>query len=169
MRHISDDEMQAYLDQSDFSEKDNLKHHLRTCSWCRNRFRQYQQLYEGLGKDSGYKLPEGFSDSVMARLSIVSSVSSVHRQLNVLWGSLGLIATLCLVWYFIDLESLAVCFTRPFTPLVQVGQVILLQIRDFLSIADGYAVPLVASGLIILGVAVVDRLLLYFRYKQFCL
>ncbi|RKX30019.1 MAG: hypothetical protein DRP47_00155 [Candidatus Zixiibacteriota bacterium] len=169
IRHLTDEELQSYLDRGDTCEVEHLETHMRSCKLCQDRFSQYQRLYAGLEQDNGYELSPGFSETVMTRLAIAAPEISTSRPRELLWAGVGLIATLCLVGYFIDLESIILSLARSFAPLYHVEQTVLTQIKDSLTATEGYPMPLLFSGLILLGVSVADSLLLSLRSKNICL
>jgi predicted anti-sigma-YlaC factor YlaD len=70
VRHLTDDEIQAYLDLRAEGLAPDLMDHLETCGTCRAAVRAYQALYARLADDRGFEAPPGFAANVIARLNL---------------------------------------------------------------------------------------------------
>ncbi|MFH1373792.1 MAG: hypothetical protein ABII79_08360 [bacterium] len=68
MKHLTDDEIQSYL-QRDRSDKwAHVENHLGTCADCRKQFLLYEKLGEMVLSTSSNPIPNGFKKIVMRRL-----------------------------------------------------------------------------------------------------
>ena len=68
IKHISDDEIQSFLDGIDMENRALIQEHLDSCSLCQNNLKTYQQLYQSISSAEISELSPDFSDRVMAEL-----------------------------------------------------------------------------------------------------
>jgi hypothetical protein len=68
LRHITDEEIQDYLDGNIPEENKYIQEHLKACERCRKALLEYQSLYLGLKKDQGFELPASFPKTVISKL-----------------------------------------------------------------------------------------------------
>ena len=68
MRHLSDDEIQTYLDGGARGLAPNLRHHLDTCSRCQEELRAYRAVYTQLADDTMFQAPSTLATAVLAKL-----------------------------------------------------------------------------------------------------
>ena len=70
MRHLTDEEIQAYLDGSSREAETDLRHHLETCQHCRRALADYRALYRGLADDAAFLSPQDLAESVLTRMGL---------------------------------------------------------------------------------------------------
>jgi len=105
-RHLTENELQSYLD-SDISENQEwIEAHLEFCEECREELAQYQQLYLGLNEDVGFKLPPEFADSVISRIPEPAALPRQRRFLNVFASISGAVAGVAVLLHFTGLGAL---------------------------------------------------------------
>jgi predicted anti-sigma-YlaC factor YlaD len=66
LRHLNDEDIQAYLDGQLAHRAILIERHLQECDSCRARVEQYQPVFEALKLDTMPSLVPGFPDRVMA-------------------------------------------------------------------------------------------------------
>lgn len=103
MNHLSDEEIQKYLDKDSGLNRADIEKHLKTCNSCRTNFIAYKQLYTNLEDETGFMLSANFSESVVSRIK-----KSKEKTSNFFEGMLLTIAGLFsigLVFYFTNLGN----------------------------------------------------------------
>jgi archaellum biogenesis protein FlaJ (TadC family) len=68
MNHLSDEDLQKYLDKDPELNKAQFDRHLKACDHCRKNYIIYKQLYAGLANEAGFMLSANFSESVVSRI-----------------------------------------------------------------------------------------------------
>jgi hypothetical protein len=68
--HLSDTQIQSYLDNNTGSEISHIETHLRQCSRCRLELDLYRELYLNLEKDVLPALPADFATKVISGLPV---------------------------------------------------------------------------------------------------
>lgn len=112
LKHVTDEQIQDYLDGKLSMEKHWIPTHLESCDFCKKQLNQYQNLYAALGKERNFKLSPNFSDSVVARLQEVSAAAFKLRVWHIELSILGLIIGMGAALYFIELKPLLGIFTQ---------------------------------------------------------
>jgi len=99
MKHLSDEEIQIYLDKSDSSKRTEIHEHLTACRTCRGRVKQYERLYSRLSTlDIAHTLPPDFAPSVMEKVKVSST--SGFAWLDYLLFALGSIGSIAMTLYY---------------------------------------------------------------------
>jgi hypothetical protein len=113
LKHLTDDEIQNYLDGNLPEEKTLwIKHHLESCSACRQALEQYKSLYEGLQEEKGFELSKGFAKTVLKQIPTEPETESHFSFLNTLLVVLGIMVPLGVILYLLDLGSLGRAFSQ---------------------------------------------------------
>ncbi|MDZ7263997.1 MAG: zf-HC2 domain-containing protein, partial [candidate division KSB1 bacterium] len=81
--HLSDDQIQDFLDQN-LSQEDRLlvNEHLRNCQQCQNELSRYQRLYMALNQETVIELSPAWSAAVMKRIRAEVRKIVLRRFLN---------------------------------------------------------------------------------------
>jgi hypothetical protein len=107
LRHLTDEEIQEYLDGNLSQQKTFLvKRHLETCPICQESVKRYQSLYAGLASDEGFDLPYDFAKSVVSRLPVEAHVKSHFNFANIFLAVSGIIVALSIAVRYLDLKPL---------------------------------------------------------------
>jgi hypothetical protein len=104
VRHLTDDEIQEYLDNTLIS---TLAAHIQNCDACEEQIQQYKNLYAGLKKETSFSMPPTFAQMVIDRIKHASEEAFSVRVLPLLMAFVGLIVGLGATFYFIGIEKLA--------------------------------------------------------------
>jgi anti-sigma factor RsiW len=104
-RHLTDDELQSYLDGHPLSDREWVEKHLRVCDRCREELARYEQLYMELAEDKGHELSPDFADSVISRLPERPAPRPRWQPAHILALILGAIAGLSALAYFVGLKA----------------------------------------------------------------
>jgi len=67
--HLTDEQIQAYLDKQENYDSKTTKDHLNVCMSCRRRVEEYGELYTALNTDLFTSLPKNFSEQVVSAVS----------------------------------------------------------------------------------------------------
>ena len=106
MRHLTDDEIQAYMDGSAPTLDPDLKTHLETCRLCQDALRQYRMLYEGLADDTVYEIPPDLAQTVVSRLGLEPSSRRAAFPADVVLVAGAIIAAVAVALNFLDFMPL---------------------------------------------------------------
>jgi hypothetical protein len=67
--HLSEEQIQLYLDKQDRQNIESLEAHLKTCPSCMKSIEEYKHLYEALNMDPFPSLSNDFSEQVVSKIS----------------------------------------------------------------------------------------------------
>lgn len=100
--HLTDSQIQEYLDHSGHVSRKQLLEHVDQCQACSQKLKQYQSLYAGLSLEPATQLPADFA-SLTAKAAMLQKTKSRLNLSNdvLLIGGLGLV-TLGASAFFID-------------------------------------------------------------------
>jgi len=159
-RHMTDDEILAYLDQG-ASSLDRVFHtHLDQCEDCRARVEQYRSLYSSLEEDREFQLSPGFSGTVVARVAAENSLAAGRPWGSILLTAAGIAVGIGLAAYFIDFGPLLSRFAAIFQPSIDAGARIVGETETTVKGADSNSgVIILISALILVAIAGADHLL----------
>jgi len=111
-RHLTDEEIQDYLDGNLQSENRLSEEHLQTCQLCQNTMEEYNRLYEELKVDEGFELSPGFLESVLSRLKKEkASTSSLSLAEILILGMMAVVALFTTI-YFVNWASFGQVISR---------------------------------------------------------
>ena len=106
MRHLTEQEIQTYLDGVGPENRARVEEHVAACPGCRKALEEYRVLYSGLADDSAFKEPAGLSRKVLAVIEGKRYQSSLPvLQDTLLLVSVVVSATVGLLW-LVDLRGL---------------------------------------------------------------
>lgn len=103
MNHLTDDDIQKYLDKESGQDRAEIEKHLKSCEGCRQNHLLYKKLYTGLADETGFMLSANFSESVVSRVKKSKEKSSDFFE-SVLLAIAGLFS-LGLIFYFTNLSE----------------------------------------------------------------
>lgn len=165
MMHLSDTEIQDYVDGNITDEQSEIIAHLGTCQLCMKKLRQYEVLSESLKTDFTPALSSNFADSVVTRIQTESeavSRRSVRSVLIPLLGALGGLGALIMSVYLTPfLDSFAI------DKLGGHVEKILLSVAEKLAGSINVdATMIVSVGLILLFVGIVDFMIRRHKHRH---
>lgn len=106
LRHLTDEEIQDFLDGNIPEEKKYIQEHLRTCERCRNALQEYKSLYFGLKNDQGFELAARFPQAVLSKLPKEQTAVSRPKYYEFLLIIIGIAVAGYVSLQFIDLRPL---------------------------------------------------------------
>ncbi|MFQ5823129.1 MAG: anti-sigma factor family protein [bacterium] len=106
LRHVTDEEIQEYLDGKLSMENRWIPTHLENCEFCKKQLSQYQNLYVALNREINFSLSPNFSESVIARIHKDFAVTFKIRVWHIVLSAFGLMIGAGTALYFIELKPL---------------------------------------------------------------
>ena len=82
MNHLSDEQIQEYLDKRESEGRPEIDTHLHTCPVCIQTLQQYQEIYQQLRRDPIPDLSKDFSGQVLKK------IKAENRQETNLWENI---------------------------------------------------------------------------------
>jgi hypothetical protein len=154
--HLTDEEIQSYVDAGRFTCADNGLHFQR-CRVCRKNAEQYLQLADWLARaEPQMRLAPDFIQSFMKQLPGVPGPGKNHRFLDYMAWSGGAVAVVGLLWQLKMLEPFIALIRMLGLPVSRIFQPFFSHFRDGQQKADSFVHWLVWSGLILLSALVMD-------------
>ena len=105
-RHLTDDEIQSYLDNDSLIDLRGIEQHLKTCEKCRIELAGYQQLYSGLNEDAGFNLSHDFVQTVISKTIKPELDESRGFYKDLVLGLIGVLSGLGILLYFTGFKPL---------------------------------------------------------------
>jgi predicted anti-sigma-YlaC factor YlaD len=157
MRHLTDEEIQAYLDGPRGKADADLRQHLETCRQCREALQDYGALYRRLADDAAFVLPPDLADSVLTRMGLEQR----RRRLR-LPGDLVIVASaiaLMLIGISVlgDLGSLFDAASAAIRPILEYSAPHFAAARDRITDGDFTVTILVYGAAILAALWAMDR------------
>jgi hypothetical protein len=167
LRHLTDEEIQEYLD-GNLPPEDVLssKTHLEICPLCRESLRQYQSLYVDLAGDEEFELSRDFAKSVVSRLPETAKAKSHFNYANVFWTILGIIITVGIILYYVDLKPLLETISHALLSQYEFGSILVSSMKSFLVSLNGNIYFWVLAGLTFLVIVALDRVLFHPKFGR---
>ena len=149
IKHVSDDEIQDYLDGIHTVNKDQIDQHLSSCSICHNTFIAYQELYRGISTAEICDLAPDFADGIMR---------DIKKKLE---NKAQLKETIALIGLFLVGSTISFYFVNPFTGLMNMFKSLfngtIQFIENILPTLNGYASMIIMVVLIFLVIEFLDK------------
>lgn len=166
MKHLTDEEIQNYLDGNLSRDIALLtERHLETCPLCRETVKQYQGVYAGLDEEKGFELSKGFAKSVVKMLPPQGETKSPFDLLNIFLTILGIIVAAGVTIRYVDLRPLGRAFSHVL-PGPELGSGAVAFVEDLLVGLNGNLGLLILGVLTLLIIGGLDRLLLQPRHRR---
>lgn len=167
LRHLTDEEIQEYLDGSLPPENVLLSQtHLEICPFCRESLRQYQRLYVDLAGDEDFELSRDFAKSVTSKLPAMANVPSRPHYVNTLFTVLGSIIGMALIFYYVGLKPLSEAIFHTFLSQYEFGSTLVASIKSFLVSLNGNISFGVLAGLTFLVIVALDHVLFHPKFGR---
>ena len=167
MKHLSDDQIQAYLDQQlSYGEITQVKSHLTKCARCRLEIAHYQILYHQLENSHGIELSPNFTNTVLAGIEGKTAGQVQDKLFALFLIFFGIIAVFTTSTYFVDFQSIWTDM-RIETPQVgpQSFSTWVEQIKAFIPQSGFKFGTIILGGLVLISLAAFDRFVLQIRFK----
>ena len=108
LRHLNDEDIQAYLDGQLAHRAKQIERHLLECDSCREKLEHYRSVFQALKQDTTLSLAPGFPDRVMAAVTKEPAANATDSFVS--WLSLAAAAIVLVglgaVQYFVGWQWL---------------------------------------------------------------
>ena len=158
-KHLTDKEIQTFLDSKRSDQEMERNHHLKNCEICQRNLKYYQNLYVGLEKEPGFKLPGNFAKIVVSKLPNKQAVPFLSPSVEIALIITGIILALGTTFYFIDLKPLSGIIGRIALPKMAVNTSFLQPIKNLLADLNGSLILVPFAALALIAVALFDRII----------
>ena len=168
MTHLTDEELQNYLDRNiPHHQVSIFEQHLESCQKCQAELEHYQSLYEGLKKDKGFALSPDFSNSVMNAVRAEAKKALLARLWNLLLPVIGIAVGIGVMVYYVDFKPFIKAFEDSLNPNRYFDNTALTSLTEILSKLNVNLNLIVFAGLSLLAVILIDQLLSRHKAKFF--
>ncbi len=157
VKHLSEEQIQDFLDGNRSASEKGLKKHLESCAVCKKTLAQYQNLYLGLKQEPEFQLPSNFAHTVISRLPQMEKALARFQVSDIFIGITGVAALIGALIYFIDIKIFADLIAK----ISSLGSV-----AKNLTALNGGLMVLGLAGLTLLFTATLDWLLVTPRPKK---
>jgi hypothetical protein len=106
MKHLSENEIQEYLDNSDSAGRQKIITHLDGCQLCQNRVKEYESLFFHLKKAEPDELSADFTAKVMSKIETEAPAHEPRSAWAMVLSIAGVILGLVSIGYFVNLKPL---------------------------------------------------------------
>lgn len=168
-KHLTDDEIQDFLDGNILHGETDLRHHLDTCEICTAALEQYKMLTVGLQKDPEFHLPRNFARSILSKLSPEHSIPSFFMSTDIILIVIGSVLALGAIFYFVDLKPVVEIIARITLPKTAFKTTFLTPVKNLLATLNGNVGLLLFAGVVLLFVAIVDQIIVKLRHQKLSL
>ncbi|KPJ59365.1 MAG: hypothetical protein AMJ46_11560 [Latescibacteria bacterium DG_63] len=104
MNHLSDEDIQAYLEGEAVAKKARVENHLRECPACRRVFEEYRNLYDALADEECFAPAMDLAEQTLRKLRIAEKDKPLREYLDTVVGALGItIALAVAAWAYVGL------------------------------------------------------------------
>ncbi len=172
MKHLSDEEIQDYLDGNAPHKKNRIEDHLKSCVHCQNLLSQYQELYIDLKQEPQFQLSEEWIPAIMKKLVSMPKTRLLFRfAKNLLLGIgfLWLTTVAITIAYLIDSKPWKEIYSQSSDLISDLQTLFFASIDQLLSDLVGKPYLLLFAGLALLTVAVIDHWIIQPRIKKLSL
>ncbi len=154
MQHLTDDQMQDYLEGNPSDNQAEIIVHLASCRECRMAVVQYQTLFQGLKNDTGFELSPGFAVSVTRRVAPEAPKSSPVPEYLLIGAAVA--AAACAIYFLVDLSSIFDLFKGGFARRTALENAVTSTVTGVLDLLNIKSNMLLLSGGALLTLGILD-------------
>jgi len=111
LEHLTDEQLQDYLDQNPVADLAGLEAHLEQCPNCRRQLEQYRAMSRALAEDTDFDLPSDFAANVIGTLQEVGAERILHKLAQIILWAAGALTGIAILIRFTDFEQAFVSFS----------------------------------------------------------
>jgi len=166
LRHLTDEEIQDYLDTDSSSQNMSVQKHLETCELCQEALEKYKKLCMELRKEPGLGLPKRFAEAVISKLPEAPRIKTHKNYSEILLLVIGILACLSTTLYFLDWKPIVKTITH--IPLPQF-EFLIAFVESIGSLLVNLKINinlLLLSGLTLLIINILDYTVSHYRFKS---
>jgi len=158
VKHLSENEIQEYLDNTVSTGKQEIITHLDSCQLCRNRVKEYETLFFQLKKAEPAELSPDFAAKMMAKIKAEVPAPSPRPVWSIILSFAGAILGLVTIFYFINitplLESIKTSRLQEY-----INQILLSKIEKITGFFDVDITVIIYTGLTLIIIAAIDYII----------
>ena len=106
MKHLSDEVIQCYLDNSIPEKMNDIKKHLDTCSSCRENLAVYENIYAELENEAEFQLSPNFAGRVADKVLTTPKFAYKTNFFNILLITASMLFMIIFAAKYIDFETI---------------------------------------------------------------
>ena len=168
MTHLSDEELQNYLDGNISHDQISIfRQHIESCEKCQSELAQYRSLYAELKEDVAFDLSPDFSDTIMKAVQAGAKKAWLARLWNSLLPVVGIAVGIGVMIYYVDFKPFIKVFTDSLNPGRYFDSAVLSELNQVLAKLNVNLNIIVFAGLSLLVVILIDYLLSRHKEKFF--
>lgn len=157
MKHLSDAELQAYLDRDPAQLREETEAHLHACAHCRANLAAYRRLYGGLKDETGFLLSANFADAVATKIAKRGDRKADFLEIGLIVAAL--ISGVAAVLYFFEPGDV-------FKTLLQQGIAGISDLMRSIPLLQGSSLHILLFTAAILAlVGILDKMIFQFRQR----
>ena len=157
MNHLSDDQLQSYLENKKLTNSDDIQDHLNNCEVCKTNLNAYRKIYDVLASEEIPELSHNFVQSTIEKLE--SSNDQKWTVLENITISIMFVISLGISVYFLDYFNVLSFFKEiDFSMFSGIG-------KKVINILSPNVIYIIAALLITISVELVDRFKIQKLYR----
>lgn len=107
MKHLTDTDIQTYLEGPGSEKARAFDDHLSGCRICRRRVDEYKSLFAHLGDDSAVPVVRGLADKVMASVTAARAPDEPSSLADLVLTGAGVLLAAAALYIFVGLQPLS--------------------------------------------------------------
>ena len=159
IEHLTDEQIQDYLDGNLSESAAAIDEHIRSCNSCRAELDRYRSLSTALFEDIGFELSPDFASEVVASIEEKGAERFFFRLSHIILWATGILAGIAILIRFTDIEK---AFSG-FAIFGETGESFInVIVTSFRNVIQSSGIDLRFAGMIVLvllGVYLIDRLI----------
>lgn len=166
VRHLTDEEVQDYLDKNISENTIFIEAHLKQCGKCREVLQQYQNLYEELKDEPDIILPENLTQLVYSKLKAKAELKPEFTIFDLILGITGVGITLLTIFYYFDLNFMDELWKNVLSIRFQFDTTFFSSIKKDWIGRDGNLSLLLATSFVLFITYGIDHFILQHKLKR---
>jgi len=163
MNHLTDEQLQAYLDGSPVEDIKTIEKHLETCELCRAELARYRSLSMALSEDVGFELAPNFAADIVASLEEEGAEKFFYKLSHIILWATGFFAAIAVLVRFTNIEDAFSGFGEAGKQGENAFRQVYLTFKQVIE-SSGLDLRLILMiALVILGIFLIDRLIMRTR------
>ncbi len=159
IEHLTDEEMQRYLDGNISVENDEIRGHLEICQTCQDALELYRQVYAGLTDDRDLLLPGDFARRVTRELEPHERARRLPEITGVAAAGAGLVLSAVVLYLLVGWQPILAFFSNLSLSRPPFLNTFVDAIGGQLAYLNGGLTIVLSGGIVLFFYGVVDRLL----------
>jgi anti-sigma factor RsiW len=156
--HLSQEDIQSYLDGQASDLEEPIRAHLRACKHCRRAVEEYDRLYAALADTEGFHIPPNLEETVSLKLGLRSPIQRSSYG-DALIAAAGIVAAIALTLYLTDIRSVLGILGNGPPQFAQYASDLVAALRGTADALGPNAAILAAAGVVLVIVGLLDHLL----------